>query len=177
MQELQKENDVARQEISRLKGGMTSTGQSSQSRLGQPSVEAGPIQQLQEKRIQPSNGDDGLKVSTLQQELHKTQTDYEAALLKSKSLEEQLQKASGELNSLRNEAISVKNSSSANDKLKETETALQQVTGELDRLRREKNQTTSLIASQQNQLRELNDKLTQQTEKLETERELVYHKP
>ena len=56
--------------------------------------------------------------------------------------------------------------------MKETEAALQQVTGELDRLRREKNQTTSLIASQQNQLRELNDKLTQQTEKLETEKEL-----
>jgi hypothetical protein len=42
----------------------------------------------------------------------------------------------------------------------------------LERLRREKNQTTSLIASQQNQLRELNDKLTQQTEKLENEKEL-----
>ncbi len=177
MQELRKENDVARQEISRLKGGMTSTWQISQSRLGQPSVEAGPIQQLQETRIQSSNEDGGLKVSTLQQELRKTQVDYEAALLKSKSLEEQLQKASGELNSLRNEVITVQNSSSANDKLKETETALQQVTGELDRLRREKNQTTSLIASQQNQLREFNDKLTQQTEKLESERELCFHKP
>jgi len=172
MQELQKEKDVARQDISRLKGSMTSTGQISQSRLGQPSVEPGPIQPLQEKRIQPSNEVGGLKISTLQQELHKTQTDYEAALLKSKSLEEQLQKASGELNSLRNEVITVQNSSSANDKLKETETALQQVTGELDRLRREKSQTTSLIASQQNQLRALNDKLTQQTEKLETERDL-----
>ena len=45
IQELQKENDISQQEISRLKGGMTSAGESSQSRLGQTSVEVGPIQQ------------------------------------------------------------------------------------------------------------------------------------
>jgi hypothetical protein len=172
IQELQKEKDISQQEISRLKAGMTSGGDSNQSRSGHTSVEVGQIQQVQEKRIPSLHGDDGSKVSTLQQELHKTQSDYEAAVVRSKSLEEQLQKALGEVNSLRSETISVKNSTNANDKLKETEAALQQAVGELDRLRREKNQTTSLIASQQNQLRELNDKLTQQTEKFETEREL-----
>lgn len=170
--ELHHENDVFQQEISRLRSAKTSTMESSPSRLGHPSLETGPVPKLHEKIMPPSHNDEDSKVSTLQQELHKTQLDYEAALQKSKSLEEQLQKALGEVNSLRNEVIVAKTSTSANDKLKETEAALQQVTGELDRLRREKNETTSLIASQQNQLRELNVRLTQQTEKLETEREL-----
>lgn len=172
IQELRQENDRARQEISKLRSGMNTTGMSTQPPAQQPSAEVGPVQHLQEKRIPLPSADEGVKVSTLQQALHKTQSDYEAALMRSRSLEEQLQNASSEVNSLRNEVISVKNSTSANDKLKETETALQQVTGELDRLRREKNQTLSLIASQQNQLREFNDKLTQQTEKLESEKEL-----
>jgi hypothetical protein len=59
--------------------------------LGATFVEAGPIQQLQ-KRIQPSKKMAASYHASAR--ASQTQTDYEAALLKSRSLEEQLQKTS-----------------------------------------------------------------------------------
>ena len=172
IRELRKESSVARQEISKLESVLSASGQRAQPPSQLPAVEARSAQLVQEKKSQPFAGDDGVTLSNLQQALHRTQSDYESTLSRSRSLEEQLQAASNEVNTLRTELLSLKSGASASAKSKDTEIALQQVTGEVERLRREKSQTTSVIAVQQNQLQEINDKLAQQTDKLESEREL-----
>ena len=94
-------------------------------------------------------------------------------LARTQVLDEELQKTSGELASLKEEASRLRNDSASAAKLKETEAALQAASSELQKLQRERSVYASTFADQQTQIRDLMEKLGTQTEGIEQERELT----
>jgi len=109
----------------------------------------------------------------LERKLVQARQDYALAVARWQTLDDQLQKASGEIKSLRDEANRLRNESANSAKLKETETAFQLANTELQKLQRERSVYASTFADQQTQIRELMDKLARQTEGVEQERELT----
>ena len=109
----------------------------------------------------------------LERQLARARQDYASAIARTQVLDEQLQKTSAELASLREEATKLKSESPASAKLKETEAALQAASSELQKLQRERSVYASTFADQQTQIRELMEKLGTQTESIEQERELT----
>ena len=98
---------------------------------------------------------------------------YAMAVARSKSLDEQFQKASSELVSLRSELLTLRSRTRVSNKPSETEHALRQTEEELEKLRRVRSQDASTLAAQQVQIRELTEQLIAQADSLERERELL----
>ncbi|MCI0418467.1 MAG: hypothetical protein L0387_18280 [Acidobacteria bacterium] len=111
--------------------------------------------------------------SEIEKKLSQARQDYASATARSQALDEQLQKASAELASLREETDKLRSESPRSAKLKETEAALQRATDELQKLQRERSVYASTFADQQTQIRELMEKLGNQTASIERERELT----
>ena len=109
----------------------------------------------------------------LERQLAQARRDSAAALARTQVLDEELQKASGELASLREEASKLRSDSGSAAKLKETEAALQTASSELQKLQRERSVYASTFADQQTEIRDLMEKLGTQTEGIEQERELT----
>jgi DNA repair exonuclease SbcCD ATPase subunit len=109
----------------------------------------------------------------LQRQLAQARRDSAEATARTQVLDEQLQKTSGELASLKEEAGHLRNDSASAAKLKETEAALQAASSELQKLQRERSVYASTFADQQTQIRDLMEKLGKQTEGIEQERELT----
>lgn len=109
----------------------------------------------------------------VERQLAQAHHDSLAAIARSQSLDEQLQKATAELSALKDQTSKLKSESPDSAKLKEAEAALQAATSELQRLQRERSVYASTFADQQTQIRELMEKLTRQTEGIEQERELT----
>ena len=109
----------------------------------------------------------------LERQLAQARQDYSSAFVRTRFLDEQLQKTSEELASLREEASKLRSESASSAKLKETEAAMQAASGELQKLQRERSVYASTFADQQTQIRELMEKLGTQTESIEQERELT----
>jgi len=109
----------------------------------------------------------------LERQLAQARQNYASAIARTEVLDEQLQKTSAELSSLREEATKLKSESPASAKLKETEAALQASSSELQKLQRERLVYASTFTDQQKQIRELMEKLGTQTESIEQERELT----
>ena len=106
----------------------------------------------------------------LERQLAQARRDSAAALARTQVLDEELQKTSGELASLREEASKLRSDSGSAAKLKETEAALQAASSELQKLQRERSVYASTFADQQTQIRDLMEKLGTQTEGIEQER-------
>jgi hypothetical protein len=111
--------------------------------------------------------------SWLQTELHRVRHDYATAVAKSRTLDEQLKKASSELTSVRSELAAVRSKIQQPDRLRETEIALRQTTEELEQLRQSRSADVSTITTQQATIRELKEQLSSQAEFLEREAELL----
>ena len=109
----------------------------------------------------------------LERQLAQARRDSAAAMGRTRVLDEELQKTSGELASLKEEASRLRNDSASAAKLKETEAALQSASSELQKLQRERSVYASTFSDQQTQIRELMEKLGKQTEGIEQERELT----
>jgi hypothetical protein len=110
---------------------------------------------------------------SLQAELSVARNSYAAEVVRSRSLEEQLQKTSSELVSLREELTALQGKTQGGDKLHETELALGQATEALEKLNRARALDTSALAAQQVHIRELTEKLNNQGGNLDRERELL----
>ena len=109
----------------------------------------------------------------LERQLAQARRDSAAAMARTQVLDEELQKTSGELAGLKEEASRLRNDSASTAKLKETEAALQAASSELQKLQRERSVYASTFADQQTQIRDLMEKLGKQTEGIEQERELT----
>jgi hypothetical protein len=109
----------------------------------------------------------------LERQLAQARRDSAAAMARTQVLDEELQKTSVELGSLKEEASRLRNDSASTAKLKETEAALQAASSELQKLQRERSVYASTFADQQTQIRDLMEKLGKQTEGIEQERELT----
>jgi DNA repair exonuclease SbcCD ATPase subunit len=109
----------------------------------------------------------------LERQLAQARRDSAAAMARTQVLDEELQKTSGELAGLKEEASRLRNDSASAAKLKETEAALQAASSELQKLQRERSVYASTFADQQTQIRDLMEKLGKQTEGIEQERELT----
>ena len=109
----------------------------------------------------------------LERELAQARQDSASAMARTQVLDQELQKTSAELASLKEEAGRLRSDSASSAKLKETEAALQAASSELQKLQRERSVYASTFADQQTQIRELMEKLGKQTEGIEQERELT----
>ena len=109
----------------------------------------------------------------LERQLAQARRDSAAAMARTQVLDEELQKTSGELAGLKEEASRLRNDSASAAKLKETEAALQAASSELQKLQRERSVYASTFADQQTQIRDLMEKLGKQAEGIEQERELT----
>ena len=108
-----------------------------------------------------------------ERQLAQARRDSAAAMARTQILDEELQKTSGELANLKEEASRLRSDSASSAKLKETEAALQAASSELQKLQRERLVYASTFADQQTQIRDLMEKLGKQTEGIEQERELT----
>ncbi|MFN8009254.1 MAG: zf-HC2 domain-containing protein [Terriglobia bacterium] len=169
--ELKTENQVFRQEITQLKNDLAKPAEQNLASGQTPRLEKRPAMPVEEVK-KPLPSTDEARVSALIQSLQKTQSEYEAAMGKSKSLEHQLQEKANEISALRTELLVANAKSKGASAENEAELALKRVSNQLEQLQNERAQNTNLIASQQNQIRDLTDKLIQQNEKLESERSL-----
>jgi len=109
----------------------------------------------------------------LERQLAQARQDAASAMARTQVLDQELQKTSAELASLKEEAGRLRSDSASSAKLKETEAALQSASGELQKLQRERSVYASTFADQQTQIRELMEKLGKQTDGIEQERELT----
>jgi DNA repair exonuclease SbcCD ATPase subunit len=109
----------------------------------------------------------------LERQLAQARQDSASAMARTQVLDQELQKTSAELASLKEEAGRLRSNSASSAKLKETEAALQAASSELQKLQRERSVYASTFADQQTQIRELMEKLGKQTEGIEQERELT----
>jgi hypothetical protein len=109
----------------------------------------------------------------LERRLAQARRDSAAAMARTQVLDEELQKTSAELASLKEEASRFRNDSASAAKLRETEAALQAASNELQKLQRERSVYASTFADQQTQIRDLMERLGKQTEGIEQERELT----
>jgi hypothetical protein len=114
-----------------------------------------------------------LNESWLQTKLQRVRQDYATTVAKSRTLDEQLKKASTELTSVQSELAAVRSNIQQPDRLRETEIALRQTTEELEQLRQSRSAEVSMITAQQATIRELKEKLSSQAEFLEREAELL----
>jgi hypothetical protein len=112
--------------------------------------------------------------SGLESELSKHRDNLTAALAQAKALEEQLQKASTEIETLKAEAATAKNSEGQfASKLQQAEQSISQLTDELQKLRNNQSEDASAKAAQEARINELSERLRSQTEALERERRLL----
>jgi len=107
----------------------------------------------------------------LERQLAQARRDYSSSVTRAQALDEQLQKASAEVASLREEASKLRSESPASATLKDTEAAF--ANSELQKLQLERSVYASTFTDQQAQIRELMEKLGKQTESIEQERELT----
>jgi len=109
----------------------------------------------------------------IERQLAQARLDSATAIARTQVLDDQLQRTSAELATLRQEASKLKSESPTSAKLMETEAALQAASSELQKLQRERSVYASTFADQQTQIRDLMEKLGTQTESVEQERELT----
>lgn len=157
-------------EIARLKNELAGLHQRihelSESQMSPKTRPASP-----EPKMASSN--DSSYSDSLQAELSVARNSYAAEAVRSRSLEEQLQKASSELVSLREELTTLQGKAQGGDKLQETELALRQAIEALEKLNRGRASDTSALVAQQVHIRELTEKLNNQGDNLDRERELL----
>ncbi len=109
-----------------------------------------------------------------QTELSRARRDYAMALSRSRSLEEQLQKASLEIESLRTEIEGARSTGGRwLSKRQDAELAREKTTEQLRNLLQSRSHDASTIAAQQVQIRELSEQLTVHSEAAQRERQLL----
>jgi len=110
---------------------------------------------------------------SLQRELSIARQRYAAEVERSRLLDEQVQRASSELVSAREELNALQGKAQRADKLHETELALSQAAESIEKLRRARASDVSTLTAQQIQIQELTEKLNGQGDNLDRERELL----
>ena len=109
----------------------------------------------------------------LQAQLWAARQSYAAQASKARSLELQLQKNMSELESMRGELAVLQSKTKQADNLNETELALRQAREEIEKLQRIHANDLAALSIQNVHLRELSEKLNNQGDSLERERELL----
>jgi archaellum component FlaC len=118
--------------------------------------------------------DETQKNAALGAELVKVRNENTAVLTRTKALEEQLQAASQQIQGLRAEVQTGKDTGSQLDgKLRDTEHSLAQVSNELQTLQQTRATESTTMASQDARIRELSEMLKSQSESLERNKRLL----
>lgn len=121
---------------------------------------------------------ESVAVQKLEVELGRARRDYDTALERIHYLDDQLQKTSAVITGLRSELAAAQNGdvinkASGGDRLREAENALRQANEEIAWLRQGHALQVAALANQQNQIRELTDKLHSEKESSDRHRDLL----
>ncbi|MEW5976081.1 MAG: hypothetical protein AB1898_09800 [Acidobacteriota bacterium] len=166
LQQSRSSNASALQEIGRLRTEIARMeGLNAPTLARAQTPESNPPQAVAPKADQGSND--------LRAELADLRARYAQLTATSRALDAQLAKASEELLASRQEAPNVEAEHALTAKLRETEQALERTMAELTKLRRQQATDALALADQNNKVRELTAQLSEQTETLERERELL----
>ncbi len=130
--------------------------------------------ELSEKRSLPAHSSPAKGVDPeITQLLSRARSDYAAAVMRSKMLDDQLEEASNKISVLQAQLRKSQADNSDTLRLSDTEEALKKATKELQELRKERSVYASTFSEQQTQIRELMEKVSRQKETLEREQELM----
>ena len=112
--------------------------------------------------------------TSLEKDLSRARDDYADAQARVKTLEDQVQAASAEIQALRSEGETSKNTSSQlESKLREAEASAARMNDELQKLREGEKGDASASTAQEARIRDLSEKLREQTDALDRERRLL----